>query len=209
MTDTRGTPRAAGWIIGRFVGSGHFNISPKHALEVAPGGARPPQRAAGRTDGDDRSVRARGAIGTAGRGDHVKFVGWNANGSHGSNGSNGARSSAARCNARCQIRRVISSSLGRPHAAGDRRQSGLIAVGRRNREDDRLIAARPTPAAGCIAALPGPRRPPYATVIRRARRWPGPPRRSTDEAPHTRATAASLRCGASGSRAGRATDRVR
>ncbi|WP_174903968.1 hypothetical protein [Burkholderia pseudomultivorans] len=30
-----GTPRAAGWIIGRFVGSGHFNISPKAALEVA------------------------------------------------------------------------------------------------------------------------------------------------------------------------------
>jgi hypothetical protein len=66
---------------------------------------------------------------------------------------------------------VISSSLGRSHAAGDRRQSGLI-VRRRNREDDRLIAARPTPAAGCIAALPGralrDRHPPRAPLARSA-----------------------------------------
>jgi len=38
----------AGWIVGRFVGSGHFNISPEAALEVAAGTARGPERAIGR-----------------------------------------------------------------------------------------------------------------------------------------------------------------
>ncbi|KVE03279.1 hypothetical protein WI91_01280 [Burkholderia vietnamiensis] len=41
----------AGWIMGRFIGSGHFNISPTHALEVAhgrPGRPGRPQRAAAR-----------------------------------------------------------------------------------------------------------------------------------------------------------------
>ncbi|CAM2169971.1 conserved hypothetical protein [Burkholderia orbicola] len=48
MTAARRTPRAAGWIVGRFVGSGHFNISPEAALEVAAGTARGPERAIGR-----------------------------------------------------------------------------------------------------------------------------------------------------------------
>ncbi|KVE70731.1 hypothetical protein WJ07_02410 [Burkholderia vietnamiensis] len=38
----------AGWIMGRFIGSGHFNISPTHALEVAHGRPGHPQRAAAR-----------------------------------------------------------------------------------------------------------------------------------------------------------------
>ncbi|WP_230942882.1 hypothetical protein [Burkholderia vietnamiensis] len=38
----------AGWIMGRFIGSGHFNISPTHALEVAHGRPGRPQRAAAR-----------------------------------------------------------------------------------------------------------------------------------------------------------------
>ncbi|HDR9358570.1 TPA: hypothetical protein QDB44_004477 [Burkholderia vietnamiensis] len=38
----------AGWIMGRFIGSGHFNISPTHALEVADGRPGRPQRAAAR-----------------------------------------------------------------------------------------------------------------------------------------------------------------
>lgn len=200
MTAARRTPRAAGWIIGRFVGSGHFNISPKHALEVAQGGARRPPLAAGRTDGDDRRARPT-AVGTDERGEHAQFVGRNAN---------GARSGADRCNPLSRTGHTIRSRLGRPHIRGNRHRSGSIAARRRNHEEDRPIAAGPVPAAGCIAVLPGrTRRPAAATITRRARRRPGPPRRSTDEAPHTRATAASLRYAASGSRAGRATDRAR
>ncbi|ABB10100.1 hypothetical protein Bcep18194_A6506 [Burkholderia lata] len=56
MTAARRTPRAAGWIVGRFVGSGHFNISPKHALEVAPGTVRGPERAAGRAGRGGRRI---------------------------------------------------------------------------------------------------------------------------------------------------------
>ncbi|WP_455778571.1 hypothetical protein, partial [Burkholderia stabilis] len=59
MTAARRTPRAAGWIVGRFVGSGHFNISPKPALEVAAGMARGPERAAGRADRGRRVMRRR------------------------------------------------------------------------------------------------------------------------------------------------------
>ncbi|WP_155121899.1 hypothetical protein [Burkholderia ubonensis] len=40
--------RAAGRIVGRFVGSGHFNISPEHALGVAHGRPGRLQRAAAR-----------------------------------------------------------------------------------------------------------------------------------------------------------------
>ncbi|GBH26561.1 hypothetical protein BvRS1_36100 [Burkholderia vietnamiensis] len=38
----------AGWIRGRFIGSGHFNISPTHALGVAHGRPGRLQRAAAR-----------------------------------------------------------------------------------------------------------------------------------------------------------------
>ncbi|MEY1591554.1 hypothetical protein AB3K92_22210 [Burkholderia sp. Bmkn7] len=64
MTAARRTPRAAGWIVGRFVGSGHFNISPKPALEVAPGSVHGPERAAGRAGRGDRRIfhRFRAAV---------------------------------------------------------------------------------------------------------------------------------------------------
>ncbi|WP_175861979.1 hypothetical protein [Burkholderia cepacia] len=66
MTAARRTPRAAGWIVGRFVGSGHFNISPKPALEVAPGMVRGPERAAGRAGRGDRRISRRFQAATTG-----------------------------------------------------------------------------------------------------------------------------------------------
>lgn len=185
MTAARRTPRAAGWIVGRFVGSGHFNISPEHALEVAPGTAHGPERAIG---GAGAAVRAR--ITRSGRSRSARrsppFVGRNENGERVAAGAtvplNGSGNDAC-AGIRTRDIRPMPDAWNRHHGP---RHAGTRRV--------------PAPRAQRVAAPPscGRTRPRCAAITRRARRPPGRPPRSTNAAPHTRATAASLRCGVSG-----------
>ncbi|WP_212139348.1 hypothetical protein, partial [Burkholderia territorii] len=141
MTAAREMPRAAGWIIGRFVGSGHFNISPEHALEVAPGGARGPWQAVWRADG-----RARGRPSSASTNAAITR--------HSSEGTCAAGTAAPSG----ATRRATASATHRRQGRSERihpRGSRLLAVKHCNDEDHRPILARRAPVAGCIAALPG------------------------------------------------------
>lgn len=185
MTAARRTPRAAGWIVGRFVGSGHFNISPEPALEVAAGTARGPERAVGRA-GRGRPGRYRRfrttPIGTpAGAIRRTERE---------------RRTDGDRCN-------LAAAWIAKRRVCTHRTRDARPTPDARTRHDAPRHAGAcrmPAPCAQRVAARPrcGRARWRAAALTRRARRPPGRPLRSTDAAPHTRATAASLRCGASG-----------